>query len=761
MRRQVLVLLIGLGCAGAGGRLAAAEPSSRSAAEYARDLESSDRAVRREAAYQLSRMGTEARVALPQLVKALGDDQQQVWFGAISALANLGPNAEPALPALIGELEAWQPFRKDRQGSQALYRTALALGSIGAPAVPALSNLLSAQAWFVRAGAARACGFAGAASRPLVPALVRLLADDRVEVREAASEALAGHGAAAVPGLMAMLQGEREPRVRATVVTTLGGLGTNAVTAVSVLAQAAKEDSDPAVRVECLAALARCGMEPEARVTLLLGAARDGSQVVREGAFGQLLTVRPVEGLLMPRLLTSLRSTDGAERDWAARLVTELGVEASGAAETLVELLRTGSAGGGEPNPVFTRALAALGDRAVRLVFADLMAGGGSGGEGTPGTVGGAGDWRRAVLRQASALAIPALSEGLTHGRAEVRAGALEGLAALARNARSVARRLPPLLEDVDPAVRGWAWTAAAACGVPAERLLERLEPGLKDPSSEVRRAVLGAVAELGAAAKSAVPLLIREMGAEDELVGRAALRALGALGPDAAEAVGALSQALGGATRAERRIAILETLGAMGSEAATALDPMIPLLQAGEPGVRRAAAHAVGRLRAAGKPALGGLRALVTDADEQVRAAAMLALVAVDPESEDGLRAVQQGLEDASVEVRRSALAALTAMGERGRAAEVRLFAMLESGGEADAVKEALRAIHPTSVPALRGILAHADWTVRELAVDALSRLGSSAEEAVPALEKMVRDDAREEVKRAARRAVRRIRER
>jgi HEAT repeat protein len=137
--------------------------------DYARDLESADAKVRREAAYQLSRPGVAAKVALPQLIKALEDDQQQVWFGAITALANLKGDAEAALPALLKELEGWQPFRKDRQGTQALYRTALALGSIGAPAVPALSNALSSDQ-VARAGGrgpgARFCGQHGVDSGP-------------------------------------------------------------------------------------------------------------------------------------------------------------------------------------------------------------------------------------------------------------------------------------------------------------------------------------------------------------------------------------------------------------------------------------------------------------------------------------------------------------------------------------------------------------------------------------------------------------------
>jgi HEAT repeat protein len=730
----------------------AAEGPERSAADYARDLEASDRNVRREAAYRLSRMGREARVAVPELIKALEDDQQQVWFGAISALANLGPDAEPALPALLRELEAWQPFRKDRQGSQALYRTSLALGAIGAPAIPALSNALGSSKWFVKAGAARALGFSGELSRPVVPALIRVLGDERAEVRDAAAETLALHRDAAVAGLMTMLADDEEPRARAAAAGTLRRLGTNAVAAVTALRTAVEKDRDPEVRVEALTALSRCGMPAGEWVPLAYRAARDPSEPVRNAAFGLLLVVRPVDERLMPSLLAGLRSAEPVERALAARLVTELGADARNAAGVLVENLQAAALAGRPPEPSLTRALAALGEAGVRPVFADLTA--------FPRTTGsGTNDWRFEVLRQTTALAIPALVEGLTNTALTVRVAALEGLNGLGSAARSVARRLPGLLTDSDPAVRASAWAAASACGVATERLVEALEAGLQDPSMEVRRSAVSSVGRLGSAAKPAVPRLIREIGAEDEPLRTAAVRALGALGPDAASAVEPLAAALE-PSKPSARIEILVALGAIGSEAAPALDRMTPSLTDSEPAVRRSAAEAVGRLKAAAKPAMSRLEQALKDSDTTVRTAALEAMAAVDPEAPVTLEAVVRALDDAEFAVRRSAAVALRTLGEKGRPAEARLFAMLGTAGDRDLAKEALRAIHPTSIPSLLELLKHADWSLRELGVDALARLGKGGAEAVPALEKLLRDDPQDEVKRAARRAVRRIKE-
>ncbi|EDY22060.1 hypothetical protein CfE428DRAFT_0185 [Chthoniobacter flavus Ellin428] len=54
-------------------------------------LTSRDLPARREAAYELSHLGKAAKPALPALIKALEDDDKQVWSSAIAGIAALGP----------------------------------------------------------------------------------------------------------------------------------------------------------------------------------------------------------------------------------------------------------------------------------------------------------------------------------------------------------------------------------------------------------------------------------------------------------------------------------------------------------------------------------------------------------------------------------------------------------------------------------------------------------------------------------------------
>ncbi|RYD41756.1 MAG: HEAT repeat domain-containing protein, partial [Verrucomicrobiaceae bacterium] len=89
--------------------LSGAEKSSeaeRNPIALIKQLESGDRDTKREATYQLARLGERAKDAVPALIVALGDDDKQVWSNAVTALANLGPAAEPAIPALIESMDS-------------------------------------------------------------------------------------------------------------------------------------------------------------------------------------------------------------------------------------------------------------------------------------------------------------------------------------------------------------------------------------------------------------------------------------------------------------------------------------------------------------------------------------------------------------------------------------------------------------------------------------------------------------------------------
>jgi HEAT repeat protein len=88
-----------------------------------------------------------------------------------------------------------------------------ALGRIGSPAVPALTESLSDPSPIVRLQTCRALAYMGVQAKDAVPALTQALNDSEQGVREAAAAALGQVGipaTPAIPELMKMLRGQKQ-----------------------------------------------------------------------------------------------------------------------------------------------------------------------------------------------------------------------------------------------------------------------------------------------------------------------------------------------------------------------------------------------------------------------------------------------------------------------------------------------------------------------------------------------------------------------
>ena len=81
--------------------LCVATADAADVAVLSQELGAPNVATRRDAAYSLDRMGAAAKDALAALIHALDDSDKQVWSFSISAIANIGPEAKDAIPALI------------------------------------------------------------------------------------------------------------------------------------------------------------------------------------------------------------------------------------------------------------------------------------------------------------------------------------------------------------------------------------------------------------------------------------------------------------------------------------------------------------------------------------------------------------------------------------------------------------------------------------------------------------------------------------
>jgi HEAT repeat protein len=147
-------------------------------------LSDPDTTVRIKAAQALWRIDRNAELAVPVLIRALRD--RHAGSDAKFVLGEIGPAANAAVPALV------QSLREERVGRplRTPPSSALALGRIGAAAVPELIPVLKNEYPEVRTSTVIALGFIGKPAHDAVPHLMPMLNDKSLEVRQAAALAL-------------------------------------------------------------------------------------------------------------------------------------------------------------------------------------------------------------------------------------------------------------------------------------------------------------------------------------------------------------------------------------------------------------------------------------------------------------------------------------------------------------------------------------------------------------------------------------------
>ena len=144
-------------------------------------------AIRAEQAMEAFRaLGPGACAAIPQLLRLMNDPSRSWSAGrAASVIVRMGTNARPALPALIRLLTNTNPW--------AAFGAVTALGDLTLEpqlVVPALAPCLLSSNFVIRLFAAHAFGCFGGEARGAVPALLLLLDDPYPDIQFWATNAL-------------------------------------------------------------------------------------------------------------------------------------------------------------------------------------------------------------------------------------------------------------------------------------------------------------------------------------------------------------------------------------------------------------------------------------------------------------------------------------------------------------------------------------------------------------------------------------------
>jgi HEAT repeat protein/pectate lyase len=256
-------------------------------------LGSSDEAVRDAAIEALVLSGPKTVAAL---TGSLQHEEELVREGAASVLGMLGPDSASAVGPLARRLEA-------DESSAVRHKAAVALASIGAPAIDRLTLGIDHQDPLIRKECVSALRVMGAMAKPALPKLIESLEDSDSTVRREATKAL-------------------------------GRMGQEAVSAIPALARRVGECGDRTEQWLAAGSLARMGPASIAALTRLLDSKQPGARAAASLALAA--TGERGESLLAEQLTTGdiaglVEAFDHHDKQfpwWAARSLEIIGPQA-------------------------------------------------------------------------------------------------------------------------------------------------------------------------------------------------------------------------------------------------------------------------------------------------------------------------------------------------------------------------------------------------------------------------------------------------
>jgi WD40 repeat protein len=272
--------------------------------ELAHDLGGHDLGRRLAAARALGKLGPEARSAVPDLLRALTDDNADVRTEALTSLQLIGSPEAKDVPLLVPLLRNVRFPDGQRYALEMLGK----LGPAAEPAVSALVEGLSDANDRIRFKSAELLGAIGPAARARAwSPLVDLLLDDDPAARAVASAALVKLGPPNRSNLdkLRTLLDDRREDARRYALTALAAMGDEASDAAPVLRKTAANDAIADLRALALAALQRIQPTNKETVETFGRCLADSNDAVCEQAARGLAAAGPKHGAL-PSLLQAM-----------------------------------------------------------------------------------------------------------------------------------------------------------------------------------------------------------------------------------------------------------------------------------------------------------------------------------------------------------------------------------------------------------------------------------------------------------------------
>jgi len=477
------------------------KPDQPLSKQLAESLKSSDLATRIDACRKLSRLGSRARGALPQLIEAARSENQDLARCALLTIGGLGADGAPAIDVLVAKLGA-------DDSMQRAY-AAHALGRIG-PGARRAARSLAAHVTDDDATARRAIRDAlrriDAPKDVTLPIMVEALQNASPADATGALLTLAELGEQAVPGLCEALQNEKACYWACLVISEIGPKAEAAVPHLAKLLDSKQVE----VRMQALIALGQIGpaaqgLTPQISKVLSTDPI-DGVRYAAAFALGSL----GQKELALDALSKALSRPDAFLKVAAAWAILKLDSADSPTSKKAAQVVITGLSD--QRADVRTLAARALSDEsftdsdvgdALRLALEGI-------------------EDPDQLMEIAASLAtvgpriVPLAIQSLEQKR-KLRYYAIQVLRIVGSDAAAAVPVLTATLDDANARLRREAAFALGAIGTASDATIAKLVQKLADPEAEVQYAACYALGKMGPAARVALPELKENFAQEDD----------------------------------------------------------------------------------------------------------------------------------------------------------------------------------------------------------------------------------------------------